>query len=245
MNDEKLQIEEFRQLLQHMHSLCDNMPKVIFTKYFDGNKYLYSLYNEAFNSIKGFCVLLCNGGLIPQSCIVLRMAIEHTATIRVLEMHKELHDDYIEHRKYRFEIRNKNNRNELIKEHYKGKFNPKKDKPLNFLEYGWLKSLDEDYGIDSLIKLSKIQEQNDAIQNWKEELNHWTHGIIEFANLTYDINYPIIYSHTLILIAAKLLDILVCEFHNENKFNFVIDGINYRDNFISAYKNTKNDEATN
>ena len=240
MSDEELKIEEYRQLLQQMHSLCEEMPEIIFTRYFDENKYLYSLYNEAFNSIKGFCVLLGNGGLIPQACVVLRMALEHTATIRVLEMHKELQDDYVEHHKYRFEIRNKENRNDLIKEHYKGKFNSKNKKPLDFLEYGWLKPLDEDYGLDSLIKLSKIQEQDNAVKTWKDEFNCWTHGIMKFTNLTFDIDGPIVYGHTLISIAAKLLDILVCEFHNENEFNFVINGIDYRDNFISAYKNTKN-----
>jgi hypothetical protein len=222
MSDKKLQIEEYRQLLQHMHSLCEEMPEIIFTKYFDSNKYLYSLYNEAFNSIKGFCVLLGNGALIPQACVVLRMALEHTATIRVLELHKELQDDYIEHHKFRFQIRNEENRTELIKEHYDGKFNPKKENPLKFLEYGWLKSLNEDYGFNLLIELSKIQEQDNAIQNWKEEFNYWTHGIIQFTNLTSDINAPIIYSHTLISLAAKLLDILVYEFNNENKFDFVI-----------------------
>lgn len=241
MSDEELKIEEYRQLLQQMHSLCEEMPEIIFTRYFDENKYLYSLYNEAFNSIKGFCVLLGNSGLIPQACVVLRMALEHTATIRVLEMHKELQDDYVEHHKYRFEIRNKENRIELIKEHYKGKFNPKNKKPLDFLEYGWLKPLDDDYGLNSLIKLSKIQEHDNAIQTWKDEFNHWTHGIMEFANLASDVNAPIIYGHTLISIAAKLLDILVCEFHNENKFNFLIDGIDYRELFINSYKSTSKD----
>jgi len=45
MSDEELKIEEYRQLLQQMHSLCEEMPEIIFTRYFDENKYLYSLYN--------------------------------------------------------------------------------------------------------------------------------------------------------------------------------------------------------
>ncbi len=240
MYDKELQIEKFKLLLEYMIELCDEMPDIIFTKYFDKNKYLYSLYYESFNSIKSFCLLLGNGLLISQACVILRMAIEQIATIKILEMHKELLDDYIEHQKFRFEIRNNDDKNKLIRKHYNGKFNPNKENPLNFLDYGWLKSLDEGYGIYSLIKLSKIQE-DDAIQSWKKELNLWTHGVICFINLASDINNAIVYSHSLILIAAKLLDILICEFHNENKFDFIINGINYRDKFINAYKNTINE----
>lgn len=36
--------------------------------------------------------------------------------------------------------------------------------------------------------------------------------------------------------AAKLLDILICDFHNENRFNYNFDGIDYRDFFLKAYK---------
>lgn len=237
-NNEQLQIEEFKTLLESMHNLCDIMPQVIFTKYFNENKYLYSLYFEAFNSIKGFCVLLGNGALISQSCTVLRMAIEHTATIKILEMHKELFENYVEHQKFRFEIRNEENKKELIKEHYKNVINSK-DNPLHFLEYGWLKPINEDYSISSLIELSEIQKQDNAIQNWKNELNYWTHGIIQFTNLAFDEDNPTRYSHELILLAAKLLVILIREFHNENKFDFKVDRIDYRVLFLDAYKAIK------
>ena len=99
-----LKIEEYRTLLESMHSLCNEMPEVILSNYFDVNKYLYSLYFEAFNSIKGICILLGNGGLITQTASILRMAIEQTATIRVLEDHKELQDSYKEHRRLRHEV---------------------------------------------------------------------------------------------------------------------------------------------
>ena len=235
---EELQIGEYRQLLESMDALCDKVPETIYLNYFDSNKYLYSLYVEAFDSIKGFCVLLENGTLISQACTVLRMAIENTATICVLEMHKELLPKYIDHQRFRFENRNEDNekKKELIKKHFQGKCDFKKDNPFNFLEYGWFKSLDENYGLDSLIELSKIQEQDDAIKNWKNVLNQWTHGIIKEPNLLIDIDAGILYTHRLILIAAKLLDILVVYFHNENGFNFVFEGLDYRKTFLDAYK---------
>lgn len=95
MVEENLKIEEYRLLLEQMDILCSKMPEIIFLRYFDSNKYLYSLYNEAFNSIKGFCVLLGNGALISQACTILRMAIERTATIRVLITNKNLITDYV------------------------------------------------------------------------------------------------------------------------------------------------------
>ncbi len=39
-------------------------------------------------------------------------------------------------------------------------------------------------------------------------------------------------------IRAKLLDNLVCDFHNENKFNFVVNGVDVRKQFIDSYKQT-------
>ena len=187
-SEEELQIEKYRRLLESMDALCDKVPETIYLNYFDSNKHLYALYVEAFNSIKGFCVLLENGTLISQACTVLRMAIENTATICVLEMHKELFPEYIDHQRFRFDIRNEDNdkKKELIKKHFQGKCDFKKDNPFNFLEYGWFKSLDENYGLDSLIELSKIQEQDDAIKNWKNVLNQWTHGIIKEPNLLID-----------------------------------------------------------
>lgn len=146
--EKKLKIEEYRLLHERMDILCSKMPEIIFLRYFDSDKHLYSLYNEAFNSIKGFCVLLGNGALISQACTILRMAIERTATIRVLARHKNLMIDYVEHRKFRFEIKDEENKVELIKKHYDGKINIKNENPMKFLEYGWLKPLTEKYGLE-------------------------------------------------------------------------------------------------
>ena len=114
------------------------------------------------------------------------------------------------------------------------------DKVLAYLEYGWLKSLNlnKEYGLDNLIELSKIQE-DDAIKNWNKELNHFVHGTLEFTNFSATIDGPIIYVHLLISIVAKLLDVLICDFHNESNFSFVIDNIDYRKKFLDAYIATK------
>ncbi len=238
--DKELKIEEYKKLLTCIHELCNLMPDLIFNNYFDTNKYLYSLYFEAFNSIKGVCVLFGNGGLIPQVAAVLRMAIEQTATIRVLELHKEIQKDYIEHRKLRFELRDiepKEKRRSVI-EYFGDKMDKKdKERVTDYLDYGWLKTISNTYGLNELIDLSKIQE-DDAIKKWKQQLNNFVHGHIEFTNLTRDIDAPIIYCHSLIDIVAKLFDILIVEFHNENRFNFIFNNIDYRKAFRDAYKGT-------
>lgn len=218
-----------------MHSICDQMPEIIFRNYFDSGKYLFSLYFEAFNSIKGFCVLLGNGGLISQACVILRMALERTATIRVLETHKELLESYIDHRRFRFEIRNGKDKAALIKAYFKNECDFKKVKPQEFLEYGWFKTLSEVYSFDSLIKLSKIQEKDDSIKNWKNELNQWTHGAMEFTNLCSKEDNAVLYGHSLILLAAKLLDNLMVDFHNNHGFDFEFNDIGCRESFEAAY----------
>ena len=237
--EENLKIEEYKILLEKMDSLCNKMPDIIFQNYFDNNKYLYSLYHEAFNSIKGFCVLMGNGALISQSTAVLRMAIEQTATIRILEEHKELQEKYIEHQKLRFNIKDKSylEQIEFVKTNFKNIMDDyDKNNALKYLEYGWFKSINGKYGFNTLIDLSKIQEQDDAIIQWKSQLNKFIHGVLEFANISFSADALIIYAHNLIEIAAKLLDIIIVEFHNENKFNFVIDNVNYREAFLDAYK---------
>ena len=237
--EQNLKIEEYKDLLESITSLCDKMPEIIMLNYFDSNQYLYSLYHEAFNSIKGVCVLFGNGGLIPQAATVLRMAIEQTATIRVLETNKDLQPIYKEHKKLRFALKDldSSEKKKKVKEHF-GERITSSDRPLEYLEYGWMKSIKKEYGLNSLIDLSKIQE-DEAIKHWKDQLNHFVHGTIEFTNLLTSIDAPIIYAHALILIVAKLLDNLICDFHNDNKFNFIIDDIDYRKKFIDAYKATE------
>lgn len=237
--EEDLKIEEYKILLKKIDGLCSKMPDIILQNYFDSNKYLYSLYLEAFNSIKGVCILLENGGLIPQATAILRMAIEQTATIRVLEEHKNLQKDYIEHKKLRFDIRDKGyiEQTKLVTEHFKDKMDDNDmKKAIEYLEYGWIKSINGKYSFNVLIELSQIQEDK-ALQKWKSQLNHFIHGTLEFANLVSSVDVPIIYAHDLIQIVAKLLDILVVEFHNENKFDFIIDNIDYRRAFLDAYTN--------
>ncbi len=239
--EQDLKIEEYKDLLESITSLCDKMPEIIMLNYFDSNQYLYSLYHEAFNSIKGVCVLFGNGGLIPQAASVLRMAIEQTATIRVVENNKELQPIFKEHKKLRLSLRDLDSfeKKTKVKEYFDDRLDDyDKRRPLEYLEYGWFKSLKKEYGLNSLIDLSKIQE-DEAIKHWKDQLNHFVHGTIEFTNLLTSIDTPIIYAHALISIVSKLLDNLICDFHNDNGFNFIIDNIDYRKKFIHTYKATK------
>ena len=235
---ENLKNEEFVTLLKTMDDLCAKMPELILLNYFDSNEYLYDLYIEAFNSIKGFCVLLGNGALIIQAGTILRMALEQTATVRVLETHKKLMDEYKEHQKFRFEIRDKiwSDKTKVIKEHYKENI-PKGDSPNDYLEYGWFRSVKPKYGLDALIELSRINEQDDsAIVGWKNIFNAIVHGSIKFSNIYGNIEGSTKITHELILFAAKLLDYLVADFHTETGFNFVISNKDYRKPFIDTYQ---------
>lgn len=237
-----LEIEKYKQLLSTITELVEKMPEIILTKYFDKKKYLYALYFDAFNSVKAFCILIDNGCLLPQACSVLRMLIEQTATIRVLENNSDdLYQEYVIHQKIRFQIIDKDNneKRELIKKEFKNSMG-EKDNPIQFLEYGWLKLISDTYGLDELINLSKIQEDKSFI-NWKNQLNLWVHGSIKSANIFHGDNATI-YCHQLIMIVAKLLDILICDFHNRTGFDFVINGVNYRNNFINIYKNIEDNK---
>ena len=50
--EQDLKIEEYKDLFGSITSLSDRMPEIIMLNYFDSNKFWYSLYHEAFNSIK-------------------------------------------------------------------------------------------------------------------------------------------------------------------------------------------------
>lgn len=236
--DEGLRIEEYKKLLLSMDELTSHIQNVIFLNYFDSNKFLYSLYVESFNSIKGFCVLIGNGFLISQACSLLRMAIESTSIIRILEKYPQLLDEYIEHSKFRFSIKDEKQQRDKIIEHYSDKIILDRRRALDYLDYGWISEVSKDYGFHSLIRLAGFDEEPDKLLPWIDTLNMWVHGTLVSINVLNDDN-AIIYAHVLVDMAAKLLDILCCEFHNENKFDFKIDGVDYFSNFRKAYIDVK------
>ncbi len=231
---EDLSNEEYNKLLSNMYDLSAKMPEVIYFNYFDSNKYLYDVYLDAFNSLRGFCVLI-REVLLSQASALLRMAMEKIATIRMLTMHPELMDEYIEHRKFRFELvkSNSKKKNDLIKEHYKDKTDFKKIQPTNYLEYGWLQPIcDNECGLDSLIEKANIHPEPSFMKEWKDLLNVWVHGAVTFSNLVAGgVDKPLRYSNDLIIIAANLIGYLICDFHVTTNFNFVLGGIDYSKEF--------------
>ena len=233
-------IEDYKKLMGCMRILTDYMPEIIFKNYYDENKYLYSLYFEAFNSIRGFCVLLGTGALIPQACTILRTAIERISTTHVIEMHPDLLDNYIKHQQIRYEVRNLENKDKKIRidaEFKDNKYYSSK-KYNDFLEYGWLGSLSNKYNFDELIRCSKIQN-DDTLVEWKNEFNQWTHSSVVYANLfnKEDCYNSLKYAHVLIDIAAELLDYLCVDFYKRTGFGFVIDGYDYFSMFRDLYEN--------
>ena len=236
--DESLRIEEYKKLLFSMDELTSHIQNVIFLNYFDSNKYLYSIYVESFNSIKDFCVLIGNGFLISQACSLLRMAIESTSIIRILEKYPQLLDEYIEHSKFRFSIKDEKQQRDKIIEHYSDKIILDRRRALDYLDYGWISEVSKDYGFHSLIRLAGFDKEPDKLLPWIDTLNMWVHGTLVSINVLNGDN-AIIYAHVLVDMAAKLLDILCCEFHNENKFDFKIDGVDYFSNFRKAYIDVK------
>ena len=235
-SDEKLKIEEYQYLLGSMDELTEKMPEVV-CDYFDSNKYLFSVYFEAFNSIRSFCVLLGNGVNITQSCAVLRMAIEETAIIRILEKYPQLIDSYVEHFKFRFSIMHEKNQRDKIIEHYENKID-KRSRALDYLDYGWIEEVSKDYGFHSLVKIAGMDDEEYKIYPWIDTLNMWIHGTLHFSNLASgnDLDGPTKYAHALIDIAATLLDMICCEFHNDTKFDFIIDGYDYYHSFRGYFE---------
>ena len=237
--DDLLKIEDYKNLLASMDRLCEIMPEIIYFNYFDSNKYLFTLYDESFKSIKGFCVLLGNGALVAQACAVLRMSIESISTIRILEKYPQLLNEYIEHWKFRFQIKEEKKQRDLIYEHYKDKI-PSLDKrrALDFLDYGWIMAVNPDFGFHQLIKTAGFDEKPDNFYSWIDTLNMWVHGTVTSVNIMNG-DDAIKYSHGLIDIAAKLLDIICCEFHNNTKISFVVNNFDYFNDFRNDYKKTQ------
>ena len=229
---ENERIEDYKLLLKNMYDISSKMSDVILVNYFDDNRYLYDLYNEAFRSIKGFCTLINDGALISQATAVLRMGLEQTAIIRVLESNKNLLDEYIEHAKARLELNAKEHKekNELIRKRFTDKIG-KTDNPIAFLEYGWLKAITNEYSFDSLIKAANIQKNSDIVLSWKNTLNQFVHGNIKLTNLASTEDGILEFGQETIRLAATLMDTLICDFHNENGFDFVLDKKNYQKTF--------------
>ncbi len=227
---------KYKKLLATMDDLTEQIPYVIFEKYFKNNCYLYSVYYEAFSSIRAFCILLGNNALIAQSCMSLRMAIENTAIIKVLEMYPLLMDEFIEHCEFRFELKTERKFKEKIIEHYKEKIKLKNNNALNFLEYGWLRSIRKDYGYRALLQTAGFDKQPSKFLPWIDWLNLWVHGAIKGPNIILNVEDGIRYVQVLIDIAAQLLEILCCNFHNTTKSTFIVNNINYYEKFYNVYK---------
>ena len=87
-----------------------------------------------------------------------------------------------------------------------------------------------------MIEASNIQNDINAVKSWKNILNQFVHGSITLANLTSNINGIVIVGHDMIRVAAMLMDVLMCSFHKESGFTFVINDINYRKIFKEMYE---------
>lgn len=235
-NVEELKIESYNNLLLKMHQLTDGMDEVILTRYFDSSKYLYSLYFEVFRSIKGFCILI-GSGLISQAISILRMALESASSVRVLEQFPNLLEEYTEHSKFRFSIKCEKKQRSLIVKHYKDVINLTERQALDYLDYGWIRSISNknDFGFHSLIKTAGF----DDIYEWVDTFNMWVHGtVVQINILGNDGDDAINYSHAIIDIAAKILDYVCCDFHNHTKFDFIKDDCDMFTEFREAYLGT-------
>ena len=92
-------------LLSIMDDISHSMPEVILKKYYDKDKYVYSLYLDFYFSIAAICYTISNA-FMAQSAVILRMAIEQCVTLVVLEKYPELKEAYSEHKRFGFEVYN-------------------------------------------------------------------------------------------------------------------------------------------
>lgn len=237
-NMDELNNQKYKELLAIMHETSLIADETILKNYFDDSKYLFNLYLEGFKSLKAFCILIGNC-LISQSHAVLRMAVENVSAVKILEEHPELLEEYIEHLKFRFQIKDSKAQRKKIIEHYKEKISLGPRNALDYLDYGWISTISykNDFGYHSFLKTAGLDKEPNDIYQWIDTINMWVHGTLTFANVTGNFGDDVIeYAHILSEIAAKLFDFLCVLLHNHTKFDFVVDGRDYFTEFRECYK---------
>lgn len=176
----KKHTDQYQKLTDQMQSLsrnaslnlkmtCQNNTE----KGMIGN-YLYEYVNDAYKSIETICKCL-NDDALAQACMLIRPLIESVATIKVLMENPDVMEMFTELYIIRRRLNGKDGFNKAVKILFEDELESS-DNILNFISYGWVKSLSDDgkYDIEKIISLAGF-----------DELKHWRNLSSSYLHLGY------------------------------------------------------------
>lgn len=235
--ERKTEADYYIPLLICMSDISQRMNEEIYLHEFDHlgpqNKYILSLFDEAFRSIDLFCDGMSMGILI-QNGMILRLLIEQASIIKCLCREPKLLPAFIHHHKFRKSIYMLSKSKQIAA--IKKEFNLGKDEkaPFQFLDYGWLgdEAIKAKNKEDYLISRAGYR---DCLAWKKMYLDKFAHQSFTFVDFVDDERREEL-QRAFMEISCKMFDEICCLFHSLTGFEFVWDGISkFQDYFRPAY----------
>ena len=192
--------------------------------------YFYDLFLENFKNIE----VICNNIDIKaysQACSTLRNAIEQVCILKVLYDNRNVLDSYKKFADLKLGLINDKEKYENELEDLFKKRKIKNVSKRNYLDFGWLETLNvEKISIEEILKIANFED----LILWRRYLNEFVHKTISV--MSFKDNGLIVLINKIIHITATLFDCLVCMFHNFTGFSFILDGIDYHEKCSFALK---------
>lgn len=192
-------------------------------------KYYFVLALDAFKGIELSCAAI-DIQAYSQIATLLRQIVEQVAILKIIGKNDKALDKYIIFAKAKLaRIADKNDK--TLEELYNNRITPKKPKLMDYYTYGWLEALGETtIDVNSLL----TNAQMDGLTSWHHHFNGFVHNSISFLN--YNDEGKIITINRYIYLLARLMDELMCSYHNCASYNFVVDEHVNRNRFIVLTK---------
>ena len=208
----------YLKLLNFIKAISQNLQEVSLSN-FDSKasvnipKTFFVLAFEIAKGLELFCIAI-EKQAYSQAASLLRQLLEQVAIIRVLEQYPNCREAYKNFCSLRLGIYQND---EAKKKELTNLYKQINDKNLKrgeqaYLEFGWLLTISNNYGVEELFKLSNIED----LISWRTFLNKFVHSnvfAIQLMNLDASIE-------NFIYIAAVICDIIMCSYHNITGFNF-------------------------
>lgn len=217
-----------------MKECCSKMDDIIIAYASEtkeaNNLYFFDLFFENFKNIE----VICNNIDIKaysQACSTLRNAIEQVCILKVLYDNRNVLDSYKKFAALKLGLINDKEKYENVLEDLFKKRKIKNVSKRNYLDFGWLETLNvENISIEEFLKIVNFED----LVLWRRYLNEFVHKTISVMSFKDD--GLIVLINKVIHITATLFDYLVCMFHNFTGFRFILDGINYHEEYSFSLK---------
>ena len=176
---------ELLKVLELSQQISDLGPKAVNDLQVIKKKRLFSLIIEAFRSFSAFSRLIRSHYLV-QSCAVLRLFVEQTSKVVILEQHPELYDGFERHCQVREKVIDMSQKERKLvvleefgldrKQHYQY--------ALSYLDYGWIKPLSKEglYGYHEMIKTACVEDS--SILRYIDSLDQFIHQNVDSHSIT-------------------------------------------------------------